>query len=230
MPQLLAVDFAFRGANSESATAQIDSFGGSAPGLGDLYSLGVGRSSGEEPRLTYDRFSFTNDGRLFNDLVSYAPGLNTSRADVLAVLDAEAAPELRAAPGRVDPEAAALIDTARRAGWQTITLGAGKDKPGIVLAFDGAGRYVYERLVSFGLHERVVCDGKTLLHLYPEIGLGARRTMSRFHRMELAHLVPWWLPPVGDLARGQDVLWSKERPNAIALVPAGLRETRWGTV
>ena len=45
-----------------------------------------------------------------------------------------------------------------------------------------------------GLHEKAVCDGKTLLHLYPEIGLAARRTVGRGQRIALQELVPWAVP------------------------------------
>jgi ferric-dicitrate binding protein FerR (iron transport regulator) len=178
------------------------------------------------PRLTYEQLSFTADARLFNDLVAYAPGLNTSRADTLAVLDDEAAPDLRDTPGTIDPEARKLIDRARSHGWQALTLSAGEGKPGVVLTFDGAGRYTYERRVAFGLNERVVCDGKTLLHLYPEIGLAARRTMTRFHRAELTELVPWWLPPAADMARGCDLLVRVDEPRTVAIVPHGIKDTK----
>ena len=179
------------------------------------------------PSLIYDRLTFTADARLFTDLVSYAPGLNSSRADLLAVLDDEAAPNLHETPGSIDPEVIKLIDRARQAGWQTLTLSTGEGKPGVVLTFDGAGRYTYERRVSFGLHERVVCDGKTLLHVYPELGLAARRNMTRFHRAELTDLVPWSLPPAADLARGCDLEFVA--PRTIALVPHGVKEQNVST-
>jgi predicted Zn-dependent protease len=73
------------------------------------------------------------------------------------------------------------------------------------VVYDGSGRYAYERTLPSGLLERVVCDGRTLLHLYPELGVGARRGLSRFHRAEFAALVPGTLPPVEDLAHGADV-------------------------
>jgi tetratricopeptide (TPR) repeat protein len=44
-----------------------------------------------------------------------------------------------------------------------------------------------------------------LLHLYPELGIGARRAVSRFHRAEFADLIPDFVPPAEDLARGADV-------------------------
>jgi Tfp pilus assembly protein PilF len=58
-----------------------------------------------------------------------------------------------------------------------------------------------------------------LIHLYPELGLGARRTVSRFHRMDFAGLVPWALPRPEDLARGADLKVVPER--TVALIPHG---------
>jgi hypothetical protein len=174
--------------------------------------LGYGQRS-----LLYERPSFAQDPRIFGDLVTYAPGMNTSWADIQAVLEAEAAPEQATAPGTIDPAARALIDKARAAGWQALTLPSQGQKAAVRIVFDGAGRYAYERTVSGSLRERVVCDGQTLWHLYPELGLGARRGVSRFHRAELAELIPWALPPAEDLARGVDLKCLD--PRTVALVP-----------
>ena len=58
----------------------------------------------------------TNDC-FFTDLLSYAPGLNSSGADIQAVVEAEAAPALGNTPGTIAPEARRLIDrTAPRVG------------------------------------------------------------------------------------------------------------------
>jgi tetratricopeptide (TPR) repeat protein len=172
-------------------------------------------SGGGAPRL-YSRPSFSGDERLFSDLVSYAPGMNTSTADIRAVLEAEAAPRFANLPGRIDPAARKLIDRARGAGWQTLTV-AGKDgKPALSLAFDGDGRYAYQRTLPSGLRERVVCDGRTLLHLYPDLGVGARRTVSRFHRADFAGVVPWLVPPAEDLAHGADVTALDEHTVAVS--------------
>src|SRR5581483_11455073 len=154
--------------------------------------------------LLYRRPSIGDDGRLFRDLVAYAPGLNTSAADIRAVLEAEGPPDADDVSGSIDPAARALIDTARGAGWQAVTL-PGEGPADWRIVFDGKGRHAFERALPSGLRERVVCDGRTLLHLYPEIGLGARRTLSRFHREEFARLVPWLLPPAEDLARGAEL-------------------------
>jgi ferric-dicitrate binding protein FerR (iron transport regulator) len=178
--------------------------------------------------LLYRRPSFAPDGRLFTDLVAYAPGLNTTQADVLGVLEAEAALDLGGAAGTVEPAARALIEGARAAGWRTLTVPAAGGLPAWSVSFDGSGRYAAERVLSSGLKEHVVCDGKELLHLYPELGLGARRTVTRFHRADLADLVPWALPPAKDLAHGYDVKCADER--TVALVPCGLKEDDRATV
>jgi hypothetical protein len=176
------------------------------------------RSSG--PRM-YGRPSFSQDDRVFFDLVAYAPGMNTSQADIEAILEEEAMPSLASLPGKIDPAARPLIEKARSLGWQKLTLGEpGASAPGALeVLFDGQGRYAYERTTSLGLRGEVICDGKTILHLYPDLGLGARRTVSRFHRAEFAQLVPWLVPPIEDLARGADVKKIGER--TIALIQRG---------
>src|SRR5262249_35213572 len=120
-------------------------------------------------------------------------------------------------PGAIDPAARALIDRARAAGWQAVTLPGRDGAPGVRVVHDGAGRYAYERRIGLGLRETVVCDGTTLLHLYPEIALAARRAGSRFRRAALAAVVPWVLPPADDLARGADLVLLD--PSTVAVVP-----------
>src|SRR5262249_18150692 len=87
--------------------------------------------------------------------------------------------------------------------------------------FDGAGRFAYERTLPPGIRERLVCDGKTLLHLYPDLSIGARRSVSRHHRLDFARAVPWALPRVEDLARGADLRLLDE--HTVAVVPHGAR-------
>ena len=142
---------------------------------------------------------------LFRDLVSFAPGMDTTLADVLAVLEAEANLPLRSRAGKVAAAARNLIDRACAGGWEAVAVPAVDGVEGFTILCDGQGRHRYERLLETALRERVVCDGKTLLHLYSELGLGARRNVSRFHRRDLSALVPWLLPPADDLARGADL-------------------------
>ncbi|MBX3468039.1 MAG: FecR domain-containing protein [Planctomycetes bacterium] len=170
------------------------------------------------PGVRYDRVLDTNgaDTRwtaspssrhpraLTADLLAFAPGMDTSQADVLAVLAAEAS---LPGPGRVDPAAAALVERARRAPWTTVTLLDDEGREAGQVHAEGGGRFVAERRLRVGLIERVVSDGTTLWHLYPELGLGARRAWSGFHHDEvLRPLVPWLLPPPEHLARGADVV------------------------
>jgi hypothetical protein len=170
----------------------------------------------------YGRPSFTNYEQVFSDLLAYAPGMNTSQADIEAVLEAEALPGLASLPGQLDPEAKQLIDAARGAGWQTLLLSIDGEEMKVV--FDGSGRYAYARTLANGLREQVVCDGTTLLHLYPDIGVAARRTVTRFHRAQFAKHVPWMLLPAEDLARGADVTKLDDR--TVALVPRGADAVR----
>src|SRR5262249_15599167 len=88
--------------------------------------------------------------------------------------------------------------------WQTWTRDAKDGAPALTVTFDGAGRFVCERILPFGLKEQMICDGQTLWHLYPQLQIGAKRTMTPHHRAALAALFPWCAPPVEDLARNAD--------------------------
>jgi hypothetical protein len=161
------------------------------------------------------------DHRLISaDLLAFAPGMNTTQTDVLTVLDAESSLGLHAAPGRIEPAAQALIEAARRAPWTTATVVNEAGEVTGQVSFEGGGRFVLERLVTAGVRERVACDGTTLWHLYPELGVGARRAWSRFHHEDtLRSVVPWLLPATSDLARGADVLLASE--GVVEVVPLG---------
>jgi hypothetical protein len=172
----------------------------------------------------YARPAYTADDRLFYDLLSYAPGLNTTAADVAAVLESEARLTTHNRPGRIAREARALIDRARKATWRRLTLPADGLTPAYHIDFDGAGRYAWERVLPSGLREKVVCDGKTLWHVYPELGLAARRTVSRHHRIAFNARLPFALPSAADLARGADLEALDER--SVALVPHGAKEAK----
>ena len=126
----------------------------------NLHAYGVNEN------LLYQRPTFSNDGRIFTDLLQYAPGLNTNPTDILAVLEAELTPDPKAPPGTIEPAAGMLIDKARSLGWSCLTLGDKKNP--LKFHFNGAGHYRYERTLPNGLVEQVICDGTTLLHLYAE--------------------------------------------------------------
>ncbi len=175
-------------------------------------------------RALYQRPRFTGQKDYFTNLTVYAPALNATTADILAALEAEAPQDARPKRGRVDPEARKLIVTAQTAGWQKLSLGSGSEKGGLVITFDGVGRYAYSRVCSAGLSERVICDGRRLLHLYDEIGLGAVRKVSRFHRADLIDLIPWLVLPADDLAVGADVTLREQR--IVAITPLGARDRK----
>jgi hypothetical protein len=206
------------------AVSLTNPFGYTGP---DDFASGIkdGHPYNDQP-LLYRRPTFSGDVRVFQDLTAYAPGLNTTRADVRAVLEAEAEPGRQSTPGRIDPAARKLINRARAAGWRTVTVAPpakflGSARP-LVITLDGGGRFTYRRTLPSGLREHVVCDGKTLLHQYPDLGLGARRRLSRFHLLDLGALVPWVLPPPEDLARGADLRWINSRTVAVVPHDAGM--------
>ena len=98
--------------------------------------------------LLYRRPTFAPDGRHFTDLVAFAPGLNTSQADILGVLETEALADPGDAPGTIEPAARALIEGARATGWRTLSIPAAGGVPAWSVAFDGSGRYAIERVLS----------------------------------------------------------------------------------
>ena len=59
--------------------------------------------------LLYQRPSYSDDARLFSDLLAYAPGMNTSLADIEAVIEAEAMPSPLDKPGQIDAGARKLF-------------------------------------------------------------------------------------------------------------------------
>jgi hypothetical protein len=169
------------------------------------------------PSLLYHRPRLTHDERVFSDLMAYAPGMQTTRADILAAVEAEAGNASSPGTGRIDPAARQLIDKARTSTWTHVVMTGENGKPTLTLVHDGQGHYIYERVLPWGLQERAICDGLTVWHLYPELAVGARRRQSRFHLQEFIRLAPWILPPVEDLARGADLLWVNHR--TVALIP-----------
>ena len=171
----------------------------------------VSGASAKIDTTPYRRPSFSGYHEYFTNLLLYAPGLSNSPADVAAVLEAEAPPHERPARGRIERTARKLIDAARKGAWRTVTLPPGGEAGGLTVTFDGAGRYAFRRATDTGLIEKVICDGKTLLHVYPELGLAGRRQVSRFHRRQTAPFLPWVVPPADDLAVGADVLHGGER-------------------
>ena len=150
--------------------------------------------------MLYQRPGFGGDDRWFFDLLAHAPAMNTTHADILGVIDSEAKPDAAAAPGQVDEAAVKLIEKVRAAGWRKVTTADGH-----AMVVNGQGCFRSERLLGDGLREIAVNDGKTLIHLYPDLFIGARREVTRFQRDETCSTVPWLLPTVEDLARGNDV-------------------------
>src|SRR5262249_3617214 len=74
--------------------------------------VGLGGSSG----LFCQRPAVLNPDRIFHDLVQYAPGMQTGRADVRAVVEAELGSSAKA--GHVDTQARQILERARNTGWR----------------------------------------------------------------------------------------------------------------
>ena len=165
--------------------------------------------------LLYKRPTLNLDQRLFSDLTLYAPALNTSDADIQTVLEAELKVEGDRLPasGPIEPAARSLIDRARSDDWKYLHLGKQR------ININGAGQFSSDTVLPSGLRQHVVCDGKTLLHVYPDIGLAAPGR-EPFHRAELAAAVPWHVLPAEDLARGAELKVVDERTVAVRPLPA----------
>jgi tetratricopeptide (TPR) repeat protein len=173
----------------------------------------------------YDLVTFTGNTRAFYDLLWYAPGMNTTAADIEAVLESEGGLEWAKKFGTIDANALPLIEKARALPWQKMKVAAVGRQPAFTLQFNGMGHFIYDRVMECGLHEQAVCDGNVLWHLYPEIGLAAKRTVSRFHRAELQSLIPWLMASADDLARGgADVRLVS--PRVVSVVMLGAAELR----
>jgi tetratricopeptide (TPR) repeat protein len=150
------------------------------------------------------------------NLLTYAPGMHTTRADVLAVLDAEAEIEGQPDTGRVDNRARRLIERSRRGGWHRLIVEEDSEhEAGLV--FDGQGRYRIESKTTFDLKETTARDGNHLWHLYPELGIGAQRPASRFYGNTAQRLIPWLVPSADELALGADVVALDDR--TLAVIP-----------
>jgi Tfp pilus assembly protein PilF len=171
---------------------------------------------------TYSRPRYNNDHRLFSNLLRYAPGLHSSEADFRGVIEAEARPDASAKVGQIDPQARKLFEAARPSTWRIFKIEEHRKELNYSIVHDSADRWTWQRVLPSGLKEQVVCDGKTLWHLYPELGLAGKREVSRFHRLALSSLVPGALPRPEDYARGADVVLLANR--LVGVIPHAPRE------
>jgi autotransporter-associated beta strand protein len=140
---------------------------------------------------------------MLHDFTLYADGFMTTMADRLVV--AETAAETKM--GTVDAAARALLDASRSVST-ALTV---KDHFGETWTVAADGRAMRDQRNPWGLREIIAQDGKTLRHLYPEIGLGTERVMSRTRWMKHMRRFPWLLPPVEVLALAADVKLTQER-------------------
>jgi len=127
---------------------------------------------GAPQHLVYARPSFSAGPWVFCDLVQYAPGMNTMQADLVGV------PPLG---GAVPPKGG----TPTTGTWRKFKVPGDEMMAAYDVSFKEPDQFALERVLSCGLRERVLCDGKTLWHLYPDIGLGAKRPATKHHLAEV---------------------------------------------
>jgi tetratricopeptide (TPR) repeat protein len=212
-------DSAFKSAEANAARAGLFESWGSLPPLEMARAMRRGEVSLasspflEEKHTKFARRVSQIEADSFYDLIALAPGMNSSQADALAAIEAEAQPTPMSRIGKIDAGVRELLDRARAAGWRRWTLG---DESRV---FDGSGRFVEDRTLPSGIRERVECDGTTLVHLYPQLHVGARRDGNRFLRLAWSNRNPWVVPDAEDLARGADL--RRIDDHTVALVPHG---------
>ena len=154
---------------------------------------------------------------MLHDFTLYADGFMTTMADRLVVAETAAGTKM----GTVDAAARALLDASRSMST-ALTV---KDHFGETWTVAADGRAMRDQRNPWGLREVIVQDGKTLRHLYPEIGLGTERVMSRTRWMEHMRRFPWLLPPVEVLALAADVKLTGEQ--RIEIQPHDAAEPVW---
>jgi tetratricopeptide (TPR) repeat protein len=156
----------------------------------------------------------TLNASVYWDLTLLVPSLHATRADILALAERELPHE--PTPGHVDAASLALLDKARVVfGLRQIELADGNK--GIV---SGDGRLSLVRKLPWDLEEQVFVDGTEIQHVYRELGICVRRSLSRFHAAELSALMPF-LPPSAAALAGWDVTASGR---TVTLVPAGAKD------
>ncbi len=136
--------------------------------------------------------------RAMVDLTRYAPALESTWGDVAELVLAAFGKEPR---GRVEAAAAERITAARRRTPNMLIKYV--NKKGDVLFKLWAGRedrFAWSTTSSMYLREDFVCDGTSLYHVYPELGLAARRAAGR-RLAGIRGLVPHLMPPPEELAR-----------------------------
>jgi hypothetical protein len=166
------------------------------------------RHSGLERGVSYQYLDngivIVRDG-LLRDLADYCPGLETTQADLQAILAAAVDPKDKPIQGKVDPGARRLIENARATGWESLEIKNEQLRTSFQIVYNGAAQFRVERKTADGLREKIICDGKTLWHIYPELGIGTKRPFTRFHELGIQNLIPWHVPTVDELSQGADI-------------------------
>jgi hypothetical protein len=90
---------------------------------------------------------------ILRNLLSYAPAMQTSHADILAVVEAETETKVPLTLGTVDDGAKALVNQARNRGSETIEFAGDDDTASRAVLCNGAGDLRLERITQDRLVE-----------------------------------------------------------------------------
>ena len=169
----------------------------SGPSMGMLGDLMLRNGIMPQPPNRSLQAGISQDEVFLRDLTIYAYGFTTTLTDRASVVE-EA---LALTQGTVSEDARALIKRARKQG--AVHKVDGKDAAAPVISAEG--RFQSDARNIWGLREIITCDGTTLRHLYPEIGLGTERKMTGARWREVTAAFPWIVAPVEVLAQDADV-------------------------
>ena len=132
------------------------------------------------------------------DLTRYTRGLYSSQIDMAQeVVDHYGALKTK---GQIDEQSKSLIKLARSE-FEPIAISFGDSE----LLVGPNDQFSKTNTSEMYLTEKLVCDGKHLMHVYDELGIVARRDATSLHLSRLRSLVPHLISDVESLVRDMDV-------------------------
>jgi hypothetical protein len=148
------------------------------------------------------------------DVTQYAGGLQSTWGDVLAVvLDAFG----DTAAGKVDDKAAERIAAARSGVPIMLVKHTDANGKALFTFHAAADKFAWTGTSDMYLRQDVVCDGKAIYHVYPELGLASKREQLAWRLPALRRLTPHVLPLAEELARAWDVALVATSANATTI-------------
>ena len=136
------------------------------------------------------------------NLVGLAPALSSSWADVTDLVMAK---KERRPLGNIDGDAAARIASSRKNMPTQRVSRIGDNGKAASMIIGANDRFAWSRKTSMYMREEFVCNGKNRYHIYPELGIIARRPAPDYRRAAIRSMVPHLLPAATDMTRYFDV-------------------------